>query len=74
MPADPLPPKLLTAREAAARLGMSERKLFSLSAPRGPVGVLRDGRWVRYDPRDLDEFISRARCRPDPPQDPHPGA
>ena len=59
-------PTLLTRRQAAERLSISERKLLDLTAPRGPVPVLRDGRWVRYDPRDLDAYVQRAKCRPAP--------
>jgi len=32
--------------------------LWGLSAPRGPIPVVRLGRSVRYDLRDLEEFIA----------------
>ncbi|NNJ24093.1 helix-turn-helix domain-containing protein [Alienimonas chondri] len=54
---------LLTRRQAAGWLTISERKLLDLTAPKGPIPVLRDGRWVRYDPRDLDRYVQAAKCR-----------
>ena len=68
MTAAPDPPSaLLTRRQAAAWLSVSERKLLDMTAPKGPVPVLRDGRWVRYDPRDLARYIEAAKCRPSLP-------
>ncbi|HYT87896.1 MAG TPA: helix-turn-helix domain-containing protein [Gemmataceae bacterium] len=49
---------LLAPRAAAAALSVSERTLWGLSAPRGPIPVVRLGRSVRYDLRDLEEFIA----------------
>jgi excisionase family DNA binding protein len=49
-------PKLLTRRQAAAALNLSERTLWGLSK-RGLIPVVRIGRLVRYDPRDLDRLI-----------------
>lgn len=53
--------KLLKPSEAAQRLSISERKLWGLSAPRGPLPCVRIGRSVRYAPADLDEYIHRTR-------------
>lgn len=53
--------RLLTIREAAARLGISERKLWDLTMPRGPLPCVRIGQSVRYVPDDLDEFIAAMR-------------
>lgn len=53
----PTPALLLTAREAAATLAICEKSLWSLSAPRGPIPVVRIGRAVRYDPADLRRWI-----------------
>jgi hypothetical protein len=52
---------LLTVREAVAVLRISEKTLWSLSQPRGPIPVVRLGRTVRYDPADLREHIRRAK-------------
>ncbi len=50
---------LLQMRDAAALLGICERKLWSL-ANAGEVPSIRIGRrCVRFDPLDLEEFIRR---------------
>ena len=54
-------PKLLSAREAAKALAMSERTLWQLTVPRGPIRVVRVGRAVRYAHEDLDEWIRRTK-------------
>lgn len=54
-------PQLLTSKIAAERLGMSERWLWEHSEPRGPVPVVKLGRSVRYDPRDLAAYIDSLR-------------
>ncbi|HOM19142.1 MAG TPA: hypothetical protein PLQ00_17565 [Thermoguttaceae bacterium] len=52
---------LLPPREAAWKLGgISLRHLWSLTAPRGPVPVVRLGRRVFYRPQDLAAFLERA--------------
>jgi excisionase family DNA binding protein len=56
-------PRLLTVREAAAALGCSQRKLFDLTAPRGPVPAVKIGGRVRYNARDLEEFIAASTVR-----------
>ena len=48
---------LLTIPEAAAQLTISQRKLFDLSAPRGPLLAVRIGSRVMYDRRDLLAYI-----------------
>lgn len=54
---DNAPPPLLVNAEAAARmLGIGTRKLWSLSNS-GRLPVIRIGRAVRYDVRDLVAFI-----------------
>jgi len=52
------PKILLTPREAAEALGISERKLWGLTVPRGPIPVVRIGKSVRYRPDALDHFAS----------------
>ena len=54
-------PLLLTAREATKALAISERTLWSLTDPRGPIRCLRIGRAVRYDPADLSAWIESAK-------------
>jgi hypothetical protein len=55
-------PLLLTARQAAARLNISERLLWSWTSPRGPIRVVRFGRVLRYDERDLDAVIEAQKA------------
>jgi predicted DNA-binding transcriptional regulator AlpA len=48
---------LLNAKEAAAALGISERLLWSMSTPRGPITAVKIGRSVRYPVDALRTFI-----------------
>ena len=53
---------LLTVSEASKALSISQRTLWALTAPRGPLPAVRIGRRaVRYDPADLREFIDRQK-------------
>jgi hypothetical protein len=61
MAAEPMPPLLLTSREAAKALSICERSLWGLTAPRGPIPAVRINRAVRYDPRDLAAFIDKVK-------------
>ncbi len=55
---DPAVPRLLlNIREAAASLGISERTLWAMTNPRGPIPSVRIGTRVLYDPRDLQTWI-----------------
>ncbi|MEJ5342066.1 MAG: helix-turn-helix domain-containing protein [Thermogutta sp.] len=49
---------LLTPREAAYRLGISPRHLWTLTAPRGPIPVVKLGRRTFYRPQDLENFVA----------------
>ena len=49
---------LLTLREAAARLNISERQLWANTHPRGAIPSVRIGNCVRYDARALDQYIT----------------
>jgi len=53
-------PRLMSVRDAAAYLAISERKLWQLSDDR-IIPVVRIGRARRYDLSDLDVFISKAK-------------
>jgi excisionase family DNA binding protein len=48
---------LLSPREAAERLGISERCLWDRMSPRGSIPVVRIGRLTKIDQRDLVSFI-----------------
>jgi excisionase family DNA binding protein len=52
---------LLTARDAAFALAISERTLWSLTRL-GLIPVVRLGRSVRYDRADLQRFIDAQKC------------
>jgi len=47
----------LNVREASAALGISPRKLWELSAPRGPIPNSKIGARVLYRVADLDGFL-----------------
>jgi len=51
---------LLTPREAAEALRISERKLWGLTAS-GQIPCLRIGRSVRYDVDDLRDWIDERK-------------
>lgn len=51
---------LLSARQAAERLGISTRKLWELSNRR-EIPVIRIGRAVRYSADDLRDYIDAQR-------------
>jgi len=53
-------PQLLTPRETAKALAISERTLWALTQ-QGDIPVVRIGRSVRYDPRDLNEWIEKQK-------------
>ncbi len=55
-------PQLLTSREAAQTLAISERTLWTLTR-RGDVRSVRFGRAVRYDVADLNAMVERAKGR-----------
>lgn len=54
-------PKLLTAKEAANSLGISERTLWTLR-DRGEISFVKVGGSYRYDPvADIQAYIDRER-------------
>ena len=61
---DTTPRLLLTPRETALALATSERTLWSLTAPRGPISVVRFGRAVRYSIEALRDFIEQQQQKP----------
>lgn len=52
--------QLLSARQAAARLCISTRKLWSMTSS-GEIPAIRIGRGVRYAPDDLAAYIAQQR-------------
>jgi excisionase family DNA binding protein len=53
-------PMLLTSRQAAKCLNISERTLWSRTKA-GDIQAVRFGRSVRYDPADLRAWINSAK-------------
>jgi len=54
---------LLSQREAARTLGICEKTLWSVTAPRGSIPVVRIGRGIRYSPDDLRAWIEQKKNR-----------
>lgn len=54
--------QLLTPKQAAARLAISERKLWSLTHE-GRIPAVKFDRVVRYDVADLNAFIQNVKGR-----------
>lgn len=52
-----IPPLALSPRDAAQSLSMSEKGLWNLTKPRGPIPAAKIGRLVRYDVKDLQAFL-----------------
>lgn len=55
-------PLLLSAREAARALSVSERHLWGLTQPRGDVPAVRIGGRVLYSPDSLREWIQKQQA------------
>jgi len=55
-----VPPVLYTVPETARALRLSTRSVFRL-IQRGELPVVRVGRALRLDPRDLAEFVERQK-------------
>ena len=54
---------LLTVRDAAKMLSVSERTLQSLTQPHGSIPAVRIGRSVRYSPDDLRAWIALQKAQ-----------
>ena len=53
--------KLLTVKDAATWLGVSEKTIWNYSAPRGPLPVVRIGSRTLIDPVDLRTFAEKMK-------------
>lgn len=65
---------LVDARTAARMLSISERSLWSITAPRGPLAVVKIGRSVRYSTVALQSLIAGKTERPASDQTGEPSA
>ncbi|HMN95133.1 MAG TPA: helix-turn-helix domain-containing protein [Phycisphaerales bacterium] len=65
MPAEASTPARLALRprEAARALGVSERKLWGMTAPRGPIRCAKLGACIVYRVADLDAWLAAAAAR-----------
>jgi len=52
----------LSPRDAARALSMSEKGLWNLTKPRGPIPAAKIGRLVRYDVKDLQAFLDAQKA------------
>jgi predicted DNA-binding transcriptional regulator AlpA len=59
-------PKLLVTQRVAAEqvLCISERTLWSLTQPRGPIPAIRIGRSVRYQLAELRRWVEQQQSAP----------
>jgi hypothetical protein len=55
-------PLALCPRDAARALSISEKGLWNLTKPRGPLPAAKIGRLVRYDMRDLLTFLDAQKA------------
>ena len=55
-------PLALSPRDAARALSMSEKALWNVTQPRGPLPAAKIGRLVRYDVRDLLAFLDAMKA------------
>jgi hypothetical protein len=55
---------LITAKVAAAIMGISAGAVYDLAAPRGPLPCYRFGGALRFDPADVDVYMQSCRCEP----------
>lgn len=56
-----IPMLLLSARDAAKALSLSEKTLWSITVPRGDMPCVRIGTRVLYDPEDIRRWIDRKK-------------
>jgi hypothetical protein len=52
---------LLKTEQAADYLAISQRTLWAITSPRGPLRAVRIRNAVRYDVRDLHAYIDQAK-------------
>ncbi|MEM7210312.1 MAG: helix-turn-helix domain-containing protein [Pseudomonadota bacterium] len=56
--------RLLTTREAAELLRVSDRTLYNLTQPRGPIRPVRLGGAIRYAIQDVREAVEGMKDEP----------
>lgn len=58
-------PCLLRVDQVARLLGVSERTIFSITAPRGELVAMKIGGSLRYDPADIQLYLESRKIRPE---------
>lgn len=53
---------LLTTDQTSKHLGITIRTLYTLTQ-RGDLPCIKVGRSVRYDPRDIEEYLARNKSQ-----------
>ena len=51
--------RLLSVKETAKILGVSERTLWSITTPRGTLACCKIGNRVMYSPKAIERFIEQ---------------
>jgi hypothetical protein len=64
-------PLAFRPREAAQALGLSERSLWALTAPRGPIPAAKIGRSVLYRLCDLERWLASEAAKTAPTTNQH---
>jgi hypothetical protein len=59
VPTPPAEPLAVNAAQAAQMISVSQRTLWGLTAPRGPIPAARINRRVVYRVADLDAYLCR---------------
>jgi hypothetical protein len=57
------PARLQSTKEARITLGVSARTLWAITAPRGPLPVVKIGTRCLYDPVDLAKYIEGQKTK-----------
>lgn len=63
-PATEDPERLVGAKEVSEMLGISTRKAWQITAPRGPLKSVRIGRSVKYRVGDVRDYVWRNTAKP----------
>lgn len=61
--------RLMSIREAASLLSISERSLWNHTSPRGDIPCIRIGSTLRYESNSLQDWLNRQLRRNIDPRD-----
>lgn len=57
--------RLLRVDQVADLLGVSERTIFSVTAPRGGLVAIKIGGSLRYHPVDIERYLDSSKIHPE---------